>query len=333
MTHVIHARRIGRTLFYGLLLCSLFGLFIVTPAHAEVIKAKATWETGTIPETGTGGNALTSETRAIPEAGTGGQTLPELLQRLAEIKKKIEMLSTKGAMQSVTESNASRPSTDLPRPNLQEGRQTPEKPREACAKMIKFVRKGNQDKDEGGVFGLQRFLAQDPAIYPEGLVTGYFGHATQEAVKKFQEKNGIVKSGSPETTGFGAFGPKTMSVMNAQMAKRCSEHISKQEPTHTQNAYTLSDVKSVTSRAVDPIPLAIDDEYTLYTITLNDGVVHTVKKGFTPQSIFDAAVRATGYTGDIAALIAKAVTTVSGVTPRPDPSKPKPTMVHDNPNH
>ena len=35
---------------------------------------------------------------------------------------------------------------------------------------------------------LQKCLAKDPEIYPEGEVTGYFGNKTKEAVVKFQEK-------------------------------------------------------------------------------------------------------------------------------------------------
>ncbi|MCH8106547.1 MAG: peptidoglycan-binding protein [Proteobacteria bacterium] len=64
------------------------------------------------------------------------------------------------------------------------------------------------------VEALQEFLKQFPDIYPEGLVTGYFGPLTENAVKNFQKKNGIVNSGSPETTGFGQVGPKTRSKLN-----------------------------------------------------------------------------------------------------------------------
>jgi peptidoglycan hydrolase-like protein with peptidoglycan-binding domain len=42
---------------------------------------------------------------------------------------------------------------------------------------------------------LQETLATDPEIYPEGLVTGYFGPLTKRAVEKFQKKFGISQVG------------------------------------------------------------------------------------------------------------------------------------------
>ena len=53
---------------------------------------------------------------------------------------------------------------------------------------------------------LQEFLKKSPDIYPEGLVTGYFGPLTEKAVKKLQEKYGI------ETVGI--VGPKTRQKLN-----------------------------------------------------------------------------------------------------------------------
>lgn len=53
---------------------------------------------------------------------------------------------------------------------------------------------------------VQGWLSQDTAIYPEGLVTGYFGQLTLSAVKKFQVKHGIVTEADP---GYGWVGPKT----------------------------------------------------------------------------------------------------------------------------
>ncbi|MCH8049912.1 peptidoglycan-binding protein [Patescibacteria group bacterium] len=46
-----------------------------------------------------------------------------------------------------------------------------------------------------------------------GLETNYFGSLTERAVQKFQAKYGIVSSGTPGTTGYGRFGPKTHSKL------------------------------------------------------------------------------------------------------------------------
>lgn len=56
---------------------------------------------------------------------------------------------------------------------------------------------------------LQELLAFDPSVYPEGLITGYFGPLTEKAIQRFQSKNNIVSSGNPQTTGYGLAGPKT----------------------------------------------------------------------------------------------------------------------------
>jgi peptidoglycan hydrolase-like protein with peptidoglycan-binding domain len=64
------------------------------------------------------------------------------------------------------------------------------------------------------VSNLQRALKSDSSIYPEGLVTGYFGPLTENAVKKFQAKNNIVSGGDANSTGYGAVGPKTNAKLN-----------------------------------------------------------------------------------------------------------------------
>lgn len=57
-------------------------------------------------------------------------------------------------------------------------------------------------------------LAADPEIYPEGLITGYYGELTVKAVQKFQCKYNIVCAGAPETTGYGLAGPITREKLN-----------------------------------------------------------------------------------------------------------------------
>jgi lysophospholipase L1-like esterase/peptidoglycan hydrolase-like protein with peptidoglycan-binding domain len=58
---------------------------------------------------------------------------------------------------------------------------------------------------------LQIILASKPEIYPEGLVTGYFGLLTEKAVQAFQLKYGVVNSKTD--TGFGVVGPKTRTAL------------------------------------------------------------------------------------------------------------------------
>jgi peptidoglycan hydrolase-like protein with peptidoglycan-binding domain len=56
------------------------------------------------------------------------------------------------------------------------------------------------------VRALQEALASDPELYPEGLVTGFFGPLTSRAVRNFQRKFGIEQ--------VGAVGPKTRGQFN-----------------------------------------------------------------------------------------------------------------------
>jgi hypothetical protein len=68
------------------------------------------------------------------------------------------------------------------------------------------------------VTSLQQFFATMPSIYPEGLVTGYFGALTRAAVMRFQVQQGIVSSGTAATTGYGRVGPTTLARINSLMA-------------------------------------------------------------------------------------------------------------------
>ena len=62
------------------------------------------------------------------------------------------------------------------------------------------------------VKSLQEFLAQDKTLYPEGLITGYFGSLTERAIWRFQEKYNIAKKGDE---GYGIVGPKTRAKLNS----------------------------------------------------------------------------------------------------------------------
>ncbi len=59
------------------------------------------------------------------------------------------------------------------------------------------------------VSAVQTFLAADVSLYPQGLVTGYFGIFTKSAVTNFQVRNGI--------SAVGRVGPITLAALNSQM--------------------------------------------------------------------------------------------------------------------
>jgi len=73
----------------------------------------------------------------------------------------------------------------------------------------------NDSETEGQVTQLQKFLAQDSIVYPEGHITGFYGPLTEQAVKRWQAKNGLVSSGSPDTTGYGVMGVQTREKIRA----------------------------------------------------------------------------------------------------------------------
>jgi peptidoglycan hydrolase-like protein with peptidoglycan-binding domain len=60
---------------------------------------------------------------------------------------------------------------------------------------------------------VQEVLVTEGLLAPQ-YVTGYFGTLTENAVKQLQKKYGLVTSGSPSTTGYGAVGPKTRQLIN-----------------------------------------------------------------------------------------------------------------------
>ena len=70
-------------------------------------------------------------------------------------------------------------------------------------KLIRHLREGMSGED---VTLLQEVLATDIDVYPEGLVTGYFGPLTKNAVKRFQKIAGIEQ--------VGLVGPKTSASIN-----------------------------------------------------------------------------------------------------------------------
>ncbi|MBI2054561.1 MAG: peptidoglycan-binding protein [Candidatus Sungbacteria bacterium] len=69
--------------------------------------------------------------------------------------------------------------------------------------IVKTLQRGNRSDE---VLLLQKILASDPSIYPEGTISGFFGPATEAALKKFQAAHGL------DQVGFS--GPKTRAKLN-----------------------------------------------------------------------------------------------------------------------
>ncbi len=128
-----------------------------------------------------------------------------------------------------------------------------------CVELTRMLSLGASDATTGGeVSALQKVLAQDPVIYPEGRVTGYYGPATEAAVKLLQTREGVVAGGNPATTGFGAVGALT----RAFFLKKCGT---------TMSSGSASSTSSGTSGGATTPPSTLTNalQAALPTITLD----------------------------------------------------------------
>ncbi len=138
------------------------------------------------------------------------------------------------------------------------------------------------------VTNLQAFLADNPSIYPEGLITGYFGSLTRQAIMRFQETYGIVSSGTAASTGYGRVGPSTLAKINSvmttgwTMADISGPAFYNVLRTQTSNSATISfnTNESVTARVV----------YSNTPLMFNEGDINSL--GFGP--IGGSTVSSTG---------------------------------------
>ena len=111
------------------------------------------------------------------------QAVESLLKKIAELKRKIASLQLQLAMMKTNQSN------------------------QYCSVFSGDLYYGMTSPE---VKCLQQFLSNlGPEIYPEGLITGYFGPLTQAAVKRYQTSQRII------TTGY--FGPLTRAAVNNKL--------------------------------------------------------------------------------------------------------------------
>jgi hypothetical protein len=135
----------------------------------------------------------------FPAAATADTTIDQLLEQIKALQAQMVALqqgSTQTSAQASTQAGAAVVA-----------------PSASCDLPTKLLRRGATGDE---VSRLQQFLSRDTAVYPEAIVSGYFGALTELAVQRWQVKNAIVTSGTAETTGFGAVGPRTLAAMRLE---------------------------------------------------------------------------------------------------------------------
>ncbi len=75
-----------------------------------------------------------------------------------------------------------------------------------AASISSYMKIGSTGSD---VTALQTYLATDSSIYPQGIISGYYGSLTAAAVARFQSAHGI--------SAIGSVGPQTLAALNLAM--------------------------------------------------------------------------------------------------------------------
>jgi hypothetical protein len=108
--------------------------------------------------------------------------------------------------------------------------------------IIRSLYRGYSGSD---VESLQRYLI-DQGLLAVGNATGYFGPLTQQGVESFQKREGIVSSGSVDTTGWGAFGPITRSRYNELISNQGSTTLVSTSPlTNSEREAILTQIRDL----------------------------------------------------------------------------------------
>jgi peptidoglycan hydrolase-like protein with peptidoglycan-binding domain len=148
-----------------------------------------------------------------------------------------------------------------------------------CPVLTRSLYLGLRDEIAGGqVSELQKFLAKDQEVYPEGLVTGYYGRLTEKAVQRWQAKYGVISSGGPAVTGYGVVGPKTRAKISAVCKSALAAPISTTEAGGKKSTLASSEITVLKLSAapyIDSITPISGAAGTQFTIS---------GKGFTPTN-------------------------------------------------
>lgn len=110
-------------------------------------------------------------------------------------------------------------------------------------KYVRTLRKGMRGSD---VQALQEYLKRMPDIYPDGSVTGYFGSATEIAMKLLQAREGLV---DPKSAGaeYGTVGPKTLAKITELASRGSIATTSSQKPLQAATSTKLTTSTTATT--------------------------------------------------------------------------------------
>ena len=118
----------------------------------------------------------------------------QLESQIKSLKDQLEALK-RGRATTSTTTSPRHDDDDDDRDDFKKEKKELKKEIKQAKKDLKFLRKLGRGMSGDDVRDLQELLAQDPSIFPEGSVTGFFGPATEKALKRFQKKHGIDQVG------------------------------------------------------------------------------------------------------------------------------------------
>jgi len=175
---------------------------------SSAVAATTVTTATTATTTATTTAATTTPVVTATSTATAVSTLETVQTKVASVIAKIAALPTNPTTSDLASIQAEIAAILIELQSIQAAQPTPQ----GVALGFNFVRPLALGLRHADVSNLQQALKTDSSVYPEGLVTGYFGSMTLKAVQKFQGKYGIASPGVP---GYGNVGPATRAKLNA----------------------------------------------------------------------------------------------------------------------
>ena len=175
---------------------------------SSAVAATTVTTATTATTTATTTAATTTPVVTATPTATAVSTLETVQTKVASVIAKIAALPTNPTTSDLASIQAEIAAILIELQSIQAAQPMPQ----GVALGFNFVRPLALGLRHADVSNLQQALKTDSSVYPEGLVTGYFGSMTLKAVQKFQGKYGIASPGVP---GYGNVGPATRAKLNA----------------------------------------------------------------------------------------------------------------------